>query len=147
MSIPISITPLTLTVSGIRHRHTSQASFRNRPRYNELPIPPLSIQGLMLIRIRPPVRSDPINQAPHTLWPPIQHMGVDHRGLDVLVAQKLPHRSYVLAVFQEMIVSVQKLVNFFGPPQKTWYQYTTSPLPGCQRGELSYNYWLCPKFV
>lgn len=118
MSISISITPVTLTVSGIRHRHTSQAFSRNRRRYNELPIPLFSIRDLMRISIRPPVGSDPIDRAPHTLWPPIQHMGVHHRGLDVLVARKLLHRSYVVAVFQEMIRSVQESVEFFGPPQK-----------------------------
>lgn len=51
---------------------------------------------------RPLARSEAVGRAPHPLSSSIQHVRVDHRCLDVLVAKKLLNRPYVVAPFEQM---------------------------------------------
>ena len=46
------------------------------------------------------VRSQPVRRTAHAEAATVQHMGVDHRGRDVLVTQQLLHRPDVVTILQ-----------------------------------------------
>lgn len=44
----------------------------------------------------------PVQRAAHACWAAVEHVGIDHRGREVLVAEEILNRPDVLAVLQQM---------------------------------------------
>ena len=73
-------------------------------------------------------RSASVERALHADARPVEHMGIDHRGADVLVAQQLLHGPNIVAVFQQMCgegvaqrVTRRRLLNS-GSPHRSFYR-------------------------